>query len=111
MRSLGLALPQFGKGKFAIQQNIILTFGTAPNTESYSLDFIWVWERCKRIKQLTDALGQEAEELKINLQVGVEFENGLEFSGQDFLNIRDILPTLEIGKITLDAVPLKEPAE
>jgi len=107
MRSLGLALPQFGKGKFSIQQSVILSFGKAQD-ETFTLEFKGGWERYKRIKQLTDAFSQEAEELKVGLRVGAEFDGGLEVGGQDFLNIRDILATLEIGKITLEVVPQYE---
>jgi hypothetical protein len=107
MHSLGLALPQFGKGKFSIQQSTILSFGKAQD-ETFTLEFKGGWERYKRFKHLTDAFSQEAEEFKVGLRVGAEFDGGLEVEGQDFLNIRDILATLEIGRITLEVVPQYE---
>jgi len=108
MRSLGLAIPQFGKGKFTIKQKVDFTFGKGVGREQFSLDFQGGWDRYKRIKQLTDAFGQEAEELKVVLQIGMEFDGGVEVSSQDFLNIRDILATLEVGKIELEVVPVRE---
>ena len=108
MRSIGLAIPQFGKGKYTIQQTLIATFGKAQESESFHLEFSGGWERYKRLKQLTDAFGQEADEIKLALRLGAKFDGGLEAGGQDFLNIRDILATLEVGKIQIEAVPAPE---
>jgi hypothetical protein len=63
------------------------------------------WERYKRFKSITEAFAQEASELKITLRVGMDFDGGLEVDEQDFLNIRDILAALEVGKIQVEAVP------
>lgn len=105
MRSLGLAIPQFGKARFNIVQSLILSYSQGPEGESFSLEFSGGWERYKRFKSLTDAFAQEASELKITLRVGMDFDGGLEVNEQDFLNIRDILTALEVGKIQVEAVP------
>lgn len=108
MRSLGLAIPQFGKGKFIIQQTVIFGFEKNSEDESFSLEFRGGWDRYKRIKSLTDAFGQEANELKISLRLSVEYEGGLEVNGTDFLTIRDILVAMEVGKVHLEAIAAQE---
>jgi hypothetical protein len=108
MRSLGLAIPQFGKGNFEILQSVILTFGQDPDREEFELEFQGGWDRYKRLKSISDAFAQEADELKITFRVGVEFDSGMEVVGQQFSIMRDVLTTLEIGRIQLEAVPLKE---
>ena len=108
MRSLGLAIPQFGKGKYTIQQSLIAAFGKGQDSEAFNLNFKGGWERYKRLKSLTDAFGQEADEVKLAIQVAAEFESSLEVNGQDFLNIRDILAALEIGKVQIEAIPAPE---
>lgn len=108
MRSLGLAIPQFGKARFTIQQSLAATFGKVAPADAIDLKFAGGWERYKRLKSLTDAFGQEADEVKIALRVTAEFEPGLEAAGKEFAAIRDILTTLEVGKIQLDVIPIVE---
>ncbi len=104
IRSLGLALPQFGKAQFRIQQDLVLSFGTG-GADSFTLGFRGGWDRYKRIKQLTDALCQEADELHATLRVNIAMEGGLEVKGQDLLSMREILETLGIGKTRIEAIP------
>ncbi len=106
MRSLGLAIPQFGKAKYAIQQNMTASFGR--QDETIAVKFNGGWERYKRLKQITDAFGLEAEEVRIELRVMAEFEHGLPVDGEDFINMRDILATLEVGKVQIEAIPAAE---
>jgi hypothetical protein len=106
MRALGLAIPQFGKGRFAIEQTIQATFGPEGARESFTQSFKGGWDRYKRLKTISDAFGQEAGELKVRMLVGAFFDGGLEVEGDQYGTIRDVLSTLEIGKIALEAVPV-----
>lgn len=109
LRAVGLAIPQFGKGKFLLDQEIIASFGKGNDT--FHLNFKGSWDRYKRIKILTDAFAQEADEFKLNLHVGIEYEGGLEVNSSDYLTMRDVLATLEVGNINLEVFPLKENAK
>ena len=122
-RALGLAIPQLGKGRFTVEQQFIAAFGNVgqvskpagsvsrlAESESFELTFKGGWDRYKRIKNLTDAFGQEADELKVMMRVNAEFDSGLEVSGQQFQTIRDVLVTLEVGKVIVEAVPAKDEA-
>lgn len=109
IRAIGLAIPQFGKGKFDIHQEIILTFSNS--AESLQLSFKGGWDRYKRLKTVTDTFSQEADELAAKFYLKISYENGLEVNGTDFLTMRDILSTLNVGRITLEAIPKKDSAE
>ena len=106
VRGLGLAIPQFGKGRYAIEQNIIATFGQGAGAESFTLNFRGGWDRYKRLKSLAEAFCGEADELKATMRVAGEFEDGLEVAGAQFATMRDVLATLEMGKISVEAIPV-----
>ena len=109
LRAVGLAIPQLGKGKYSIEQEIIASFGKG--SETFQLNFKGNWDRYKRIKTLTDAFAQEADEIKMILRLDIEYEGGLEIDSPDYLTMRDVLATLEVGKINLEALPQKENTE
>ncbi|MGB8648103.1 MAG: DUF499 domain-containing protein, partial [Anaerolineae bacterium] len=95
-RALGLAIPQFGKGRFTVEQQLIASFGKGANGETFRLEFKGGWDRYKRVKSIGDAFGQEADEFKVTMRIGADFSGGLEVSGQQFQTIRDVLATLEV---------------
>jgi len=105
-RALGLAIPQFGKATFSVTQDILATFGPDGERETFHQEFTGSWERYKRLKAVTDAFGQEAAELRLSMRVGAEFADGLEVGGQDWQTMLDVLAHLQVGKMTLEAVPL-----
>ena len=107
-RALGLAIPQFGKGRFGVEQEMLATFGKGANAESFQQTFRGGWDRFKRVKNLADTFAQEADELKLTMRLAAEFDEGLQVSGTQFQTVRDVLVALEIGKVTVEAVPLKE---
>ncbi len=105
-RSLGLAIPQIGKAVIALEQKIVLEFGSG---EKLSLDFSGSWERYKRIKTLTDALSQEASNASVKLVLRAEFEGtGLEVAGEQFQTMRDVFSNLGMGRIALEGDPTTE---
>jgi|GEM_PF-3548727 len=107
-RALGLAIPQFGKGRFGVEQEMLATFGKGANAESFQQTFRGGWERFKRIKNLADAFAQEADELKITMRVAAEFDDGLQVGGAQFQTMRDVLAALEVGKIIIEATPVEK---
>ena len=102
MRAIGLALPQFGKGKFTIAQNVIASYGSA---DTFRVDFHGGWERYKRLKTVAETFSQEADELKANMRVTADFDGGIDISSQQFLTMRDVLQSMGLGKITIEALP------
>jgi hypothetical protein len=107
VRSLGLAIPQMGKAAVKLKQKLVLEF---EGGETFALEFAGSWERYKRIKSLTDALGQEASNASVDLVVQAEFDQGLEVGGEQFQTIREVLANLNVGRITVEGEGLKEGA-
>lgn len=102
-RSLGVAIPQIGKGEYHIEQTMNAEFG---DEEMFSLTFTGTWNRYKRVKQLTDALGKEATKVSVKMTLRADFPDGLKVNNEDYQTIRDIFTTLGMGKLIVDAEPL-----
>lgn len=102
VRSLGLAVPQFGKGQFAVELDALASFG---NGETFRQEFQGGWDRYKRLKSVVEPFLQEANEVKVKMRVACTFEGGLNPTGAQFNTIRDVLSTLDLGRITIEAVP------
>ena len=106
-RSLGLAIPQLGKGTFTLRQTLTMEFGS---TSSCKVEFAGPWERYKRLKQITDAFAQEADKLTVRTEVTAEFAEGLAPDSDQFQTMRDVLTAMGLGKITVEAEP-RDPKE
>ncbi len=101
-RAIGLAIPQLGKGSFRVEQSMTAEFGMPPNADSFSVTFQGAWDRYKRVKQLTDAFGQEASKVTVRTVLSATFEEGLIVTGDQFQSLRDIFTQLAIGKMSVD---------
>ncbi|MBM4430560.1 MAG: ATP-binding protein [Chloroflexi bacterium] len=103
-RAMGLAIPQLGKGQFRVEQSFNAEFGEA---ESLSLAFNGAWDRYKRVKQLTDAFGQEASKLLARTTLRADFPDGLAVDSDQFQTIHEVFTTLGFGHTVLDAEPFE----
>ena len=104
-RAMGLAIPQLGKGQFHVEQSFNAEFGEA---ESLSLTFNGGWDRYKRLKQVTDSLGQEASKLLVRTTLRADFPDGLVVDSDQFQTIYEVFTTLGFGRMVLDAEPLQQ---
>ena len=104
-RAMGLAIPQLGKGQFHVEQSFNAEFGEA---ESLSLAFNGAWDRYKRVKQLTDAFGQEASKLLVRTTLRADFPAGLAVDSDQFQTIHEVFTTLGFGHMVLDASPMDD---
>ena len=102
VRSLGLAIPQIGKVQLQVDQRLVLEFG---GEEKFTVEFKGSWDRYKRIKQVTDALSQEASNASVRMGVRADFDGGLAPEGDQFQTIRDVLVNLGMGKVFIDGQP------
>jgi predicted AAA+ superfamily ATPase len=105
LKSLGLAIPQMGKGTYRVEQGLTCEFG---DDESLTVAFKGSWDRYKRLKQVTDAFAGEAKKLQVGFVFRADFPDGLEVTGPQFSSIRDVLAGLEVGRVVLDAEQLAE---
>jgi hypothetical protein len=101
-RAMGLAIPQLGKGQFRVEQSFNAEFGEG---ESLSLTFNGDWNRYKRLKQVTDTLGQEASKLLARTTLRVDFPDSLPVDSDQFQTIHEVFTTLGFGHMMLDAEP------
>lgn len=100
LRSLGLAIPQMGKGSFSLKQAMTLEFGPQAR---FKMEFDGPWDRYKRLKQITDAFAQEADKLTVRTEVMAEFPEGLKLDSNQFQTMRDVFTTMGFGKLVLEA--------
>jgi len=105
VRALGIAIPQLGKGKFSIEQEMSAEFG---ENEQFTVSFQGTWNRYRRLKSVTDQFSQEAQSLFVRTTLRAEFPEGLPVGGPQFQTIRDIIAQLIKGKILLEAEPMEK---
>lgn len=105
LKSLGLAIPQLGKGSYSLNLALACEYGDG---QSFTVDFKGGWDRYKRLKQVTDAFAGEASRLTMRAVLRAEFPDGLEAGGDQFETIMKVFSDLHVGKITLQAEPMKE---
>ncbi len=105
VRALGLAVPQLGKGQYRVEQTLGVEFGPG---EQFSLNFSGNWERYKKVKTLTDNLGQEATKASAKTLLQAEFPEGLDVTSDQFQTAKDVFTNLGMGKLTLEAEPEEE---
>lgn len=103
VKALGLAIPQLGKGEYRVEQTINAEFGEGGNRETFTANFAGAWDRYKRVKQLTEAFGQEASKVSIKCALRATYEEGLPVESSQFQTMRDIFSSLGMGKIFLEA--------
>jgi len=102
-RSLGLAIPQLGKGDYRVDLALHAEFGDAETRESLVVEYKGGWERYKRLKQITDALGQEATSVNVRAAMIARFADGLDIGSDAYSAIRDVFSTLEFGRLVVEA--------
>jgi hypothetical protein len=105
VRSLGLTIPQLGRGEFWIEQNLAAEFG---NGEQIEVNFAGGWDRYKRLKQVTDSFGQEAQKFSAQTRLRMRFPGGLDVYGDQFQTIIEVFSGFEFGHLVVDAEPFEE---
>lgn len=104
MRTLGLVIPQLGKGEFQIEQTYNAEFTEGEYLSSRAaLD----WELYRRLKQITDALAQEASKFTATTKLVARFPDGLDVQGDQFRTIHEVMTTVGLDSIEVEAEPLE----
>jgi hypothetical protein len=100
VRTLGLVIPQLGKGAFHVEQSYTAEFGEGEHvTARISLD----WRLYRRLKQATDALGQEATKFIAPTTLVASFPEGLDVKGDRFRMIHEVMTTVGLDTIKVEA--------
>ena len=97
-----------GKAAFSLHQHLVLQFGDG---DHFTGEFAGTWDRYKRIKSVTDNLTSEASNASVRMTVKIGFDTGLDVAGEQLQTIRDVLDSMNMGKLYVDAVPIYEEAK
>ena len=100
--ALGLAVPQMGKVDCTAHLRLNTEFVEG---QSFVVDFNGPWDRYKRLKNVTDAFAKEASKASAHMTLSLGFPDGLDLYEDQFSMMKDILSTLDIGKILVSAEP------
>jgi hypothetical protein len=104
LRMLGLAVPQLGKGGFQVELTYNAEFGERQYLSSRAtLD----WELYRRLKQVTDALAQEAAKFVTTIALVARFPDGLEVQGEQFRTVHEVMTTVGLDTVELEAEALE----
>ncbi len=100
VRTLGLVIPQLGKGTFHVEQSYTAEFEAGQHvTARISLD----WDLYRRLKQATDALGQDATKFIAPTTLVTTFPEGLNVKGDRFRTIHEVMTTVGLDTIKVEA--------
>jgi len=103
--ALGLAIPQMGKAECSIDYHLNTEFGPGQN---FTTTFCGPWDRYKRLKSITDAFAKEASKASAQMVLSLAFEDGLDLQDNQFAMMKEILNTLEVGKVQVSVEPKTE---
>ncbi len=104
LRTLGLVIPQMGKAEFQIEQTYNAEF---TDGQYLSIRGRLSWDLYRRIKQITDALAQEASKFVTTTTLTARLAAGLELQGDQFRTIHEVMTTVGLDKIELEGEPLE----
>jgi len=104
VRTLGLVIPQMGKGEFQIEQTYNAEFD---DRQYLSIKGLLDWGLYRRLKQVTDGLAQEATKFAVTTKLGMRFSDGLEVRGDQFRTIHEVMTTVGLDTIELEGEPLE----
>jgi len=109
LRTLGLVLPQLGRGNYRIELKYSAAFGPGNYVDlNLQLDDTLY----KRLKQVTDALAQEASEFYSHFTLHAGFDEGLDLESDQFRTIHEVFTTVGLGRIEVagEATPTERAA-
>jgi hypothetical protein len=100
LRTLGLVIPQLGKGEFLVEQTYNAEFGDGQYLSSRVL---LRWDLYRQLKQVTDTLAQGAAKFVTTTTLTARFSDGLDVQGDQFRTIHEVMTTVGLDKIELEA--------
>lgn len=104
LKSLGLAVPQLGPGSYRLDVRVVAELGP---DDLLRLEFRGPWDRYRRLKDgLEGLLGQAA---RLEVETGLECDfNGGGGTVARVMAIRDVLRSLNLGRVRVSADPARE---
>lgn len=105
MRTLGLVIPQLGKGEFHVEQTYNAEFGAGQYLSSRA---VLPWELYRRLKQVTDQLADESSKFVVYTTLTVRFMEALDVDGDRFRTIHEVMTTVSLDKIEIQGDPREQ---
>jgi len=100
LRLLGVAIPQLN----ARDAGVTLTYAAEFGADEYvTLNLASTWDRYRQLKQVTDELAKAASAFTATLKLNLGFPEGLTPDSDDFRTIHEVLTTMGLGVIRLEA--------
>ncbi|MDE0260532.1 MAG: DUF499 domain-containing protein, partial [Gammaproteobacteria bacterium] len=114
MRALGMAVPQFPKGEYRVDLQLVAEFGERSADGSVEVRYRGIWDRYKRLRSTLEAQAGEATKADVKIVLTASYPEGLAPGSQAFQTLRDVMVQLDMGRIEVRAeerpAPDREPA-
>ena len=105
LRTLGLVIPQLGKGAFTLSQ----TYSAEFERDQYlAIRGTLRWDLYRRLKQVTDELAREAAKFVTTTTLTARYEERLDLHGDHFRTIHEVMTSVGLDTITLEATESTE---
>jgi len=101
VRLLSVAIPQLNAREVRVRLNCAAEFGP---DETLTVNLSAAWERYRQLKQATDELAKAASAFNATLTLSLRFPDGLAVDSDEFRTIHEVLTTMGLGVILLEAV-------
>ena len=106
MRALGLAVPQFPKGEYRVDQQLVAEFGERSADGSLRVRYEGIWDRYKRLRSTLEAQAGEATKVDARIVLAASFPEGIAPASGAFQTLRDVIVQLDMGRIEVRAEEL-----
>jgi len=104
LRTLALAVPQLGSGRFGMDLRLTLTFDETGEREDFELVYRGGWDRYKRIRSLVDPFSKEAQSSSVRARLAAMYDPALEVESEAYQAYPEVLSQLEIGQIQIEVM-------
>ncbi len=98
-------IPQLGKGAFTLSQ----TYSAEFERDQYlAIRGTLSWDLYRRLKQVTDELAREAAKFVTTTTLTARYEERLDLHGDHFRTIHEVMTSVGLDTITLEATESTE---
>ena len=103
MRALGMAVPQFPKGEYRVDLQLVAEFGERSADGSVEVRYRGLWDRYKRLRSTLEAQAGEATKVDVKIVLTASYPEGLAPGSRAFQTLRDVMVQLDMGRIQIRA--------
>ena len=103
MRALGMAVPQFPKGDYRVDQQLVAEFGAGGADGSLTVRYDGLWNRYKRLRSTLEAQASESSKVDVRIVLAASYSKGLAPASGAFQTLRDVMVQLDTGRIEVRA--------